>query len=156
EHSADQSSHATHVKLLNQISKPSPFPSTAPTISESGGLATIPGERSLPTPPSGSSPKAARGHVADRGPRVVSMPPIRCRPGAFMAPRVVPRFWRSVAPALLASVGLAVLTMVCARLGLGLAPSAFLCLMLIVLLSPRVGVGGSLAASLVGIVSLYA
>jgi PAS domain S-box-containing protein len=73
-----------------------------------------------------------------------------------MAPSAVHRFWRSAAPALLVSIGVTVLTVVCARLGLGLAPSAFLCLLLIVLLSPRVGVAGSLAGSLVAVASLDA
>ena len=73
-----------------------------------------------------------------------------------MAPSAVHRFWRSAAPALLAGIGVTVLTVVCARLGLGLAPSAFLCLILIVLLSPKVGVAGSLAVSLVAVASLDA
>jgi PAS domain S-box-containing protein len=46
---------------------------------------------------------------------------------------------------------MAVLAVVCARLGLGLAPSTFLCLLLIVLLSPRLGTAGSLAVSLVAV-----
>jgi PAS domain S-box-containing protein len=73
-----------------------------------------------------------------------------------MALSPIHRFWRSVAPALLASIGVAVLTVLCARLGLGLAPSAFLCLLLIVFLSPRVGTAGSLAGEVVAVVSLDA
>jgi PAS domain S-box-containing protein len=73
-----------------------------------------------------------------------------------MVTNAVHRFWRAIAPALLLSIGVTVLTVVCARLGLGLAPAAFLCLLLIALLSPRVGVAGSLAASLVAVASLAA
>ena len=73
-----------------------------------------------------------------------------------MPPSAAHRFWRSVAPALLASSGVLALTVACARLGLGLAPSAFLCLLLIVLLSPRIGVAGSLAGAVAAVVSLDA
>jgi PAS domain S-box-containing protein len=61
---------------------------------------------------------------------------------------------RSVVPALLASLCLVLLATLCARLQLGLAPSAFLCLLLIVLVSSNVGTAVALALSLVGVVSL--
>jgi PAS domain S-box-containing protein len=64
------------------------------------------------------------------------------------------RVQRSVAPALLASLGLVLLAVLCARLHLGLAPSAFVCLLLLVLVAPSVGTTVALALSLVGAVSL--
>jgi len=69
-------------------------------------------------------------------------------------PSSVRRAVRSVAPALLAGLCLVLLVTLCARLRLGLAPSAFLCLLVIVLVSPEVGTAASLALSLVGVVSL--
>jgi len=61
---------------------------------------------------------------------------------------------RSVAAALLASLGLVLLAVLCARLHLGLASSAFICLLLVVLVAPSVGTTVALALSLVGAVSL--
>jgi PAS domain S-box-containing protein len=71
-----------------------------------------------------------------------------------VAPNTVHRVGRSVAPALLAGLCLVLLAGLCARIQLGLAPSAFLCLLFVVLVSPSVGIVGSLVLSLVGVVSL--
>jgi hypothetical protein len=71
-----------------------------------------------------------------------------------LMPSAAHRLRRSVAPALLAGLGLVLLTTLCAHLRLGLAPSAFLCLLLLVLVSPALGTAAWLALALLGGVSL--
>ena len=71
-----------------------------------------------------------------------------------MAPNPFHTSRRSTASALLSAVGLLLLVAVCARLRVGLALSAFLCLLLVALVTPVVGTALAFALSLVGIGSL--
>src|SRR5882672_8068003 len=62
----------------------------------------------------------------------------------------IDKVWRSAAPGLLGTIGLALVTLICFRLQVGLATAALLCLMIVVLVSLK----GSFISSVM--VSLFA
>jgi PAS domain S-box-containing protein len=64
------------------------------------------------------------------------------------------RFWRTVAECLAGAIALALLTFVCFRLGLNLATTECLFLMIVVLLSLRASFVSSAVVSLIGVASL--
>jgi signal transduction histidine kinase len=61
------------------------------------------------------------------------------------------KVWRSAAPGLLGSIGLALVTLICFRLQVGLATAALLCLMVVVLLSLK---GSFISSAVVSVLAV--